>query len=69
MITKMSQIICIACSVFRPELTALQEQGKLDFQIRYLDSNLHMTPAALHARTVATIVSPSATVAGDTGML
>ena len=49
----MSQILCITCSVFRPELTVLQQQGHLDFPIRYLDSNLHMVPAALHERMSA----------------
>ncbi len=53
MITKMSQIICIACSVFRPELTVLQERGQLGFSIRYLDSNLHMAPTTLHKRMTA----------------
>ncbi len=46
----MSQITCIACSVFRPELTALQKREQLDLPIRYLDSNLHMVPTALHKR-------------------
>jgi diguanylate cyclase (GGDEF)-like protein/PAS domain S-box-containing protein len=44
-------ITAIACSVFRPELSALAERGLLPrFPIRYVDSLLHMRPAELQAR-------------------
>ena len=47
-----SDIVCIACSVFRVELEALQEQGLLDSAIRFLDSSLHMSPTKLQTRMV-----------------
>ena len=45
----------IACSVLKPELSALIEQGIISFPIRYLDSSLHMDPEALHALLLKTI--------------
>ncbi len=48
--TKTQQIVAIACGVFRPELTALKEQGLFDFTIRYLPSNLHMVPIELYKK-------------------
>ncbi len=38
---------CIACSVFQPELKALQERGALDVPFHFLDSQLHMKPLEL----------------------
>jgi hypothetical protein len=49
----MANISCIACSVLRPELEALQARGLLDFPIRYLSSRLHMIPGELHRRMAA----------------
>ncbi len=40
----------ISCSVFRPELSALADRGRLAFPVRFLDSSLHMRPEKLHAR-------------------
>lgn len=45
---KPSNIVCIACSIFRHELEALKDRGDLNLTIRYLDSMLHMDPAKLH---------------------
>jgi len=40
--------VCIACGVFLDELQALaQEEGALPYEIRYLDSMLHMEPEQL----------------------
>lgn len=41
-------IVAIACSVLKPELTALAEWGLIDFPVRYIDSAYHMRPEALH---------------------
>lgn len=41
---------CIACSIFRPELTALAEAGEIDLSIRYVDSMLHTRPQELRRR-------------------
>lgn len=43
-------IACLACTIFRSELEALQESGEIDFPIRYLDSMLHMDPPELACR-------------------
>jgi len=42
-----TKITCLACGVFRKELEALVSQGLLDFDIRFLESMLHMNPAKL----------------------
>jgi len=54
---EMSDIHCIACSVFREELNALQERGLLDLNIRFLDSGLHVKPAELRERMVPILES------------
>ncbi|MES9966466.1 MAG: DUF1638 domain-containing protein [Sedimenticola sp.] len=45
-----SAMTCLACSVFRPELSALSEQGEIDCRIRYLSSTMHMFPVKLDQR-------------------
>ncbi|MCU7937242.1 MAG: DUF1638 domain-containing protein [Candidatus Thiodiazotropha sp. (ex Dulcina madagascariensis)] len=52
MVTKADQkaTLCLACSVFRPELTALVARGELDCRIRYLSSTMHMVPVKLDKR-------------------
>jgi hypothetical protein len=42
--------LCIACSIFRKEIEALQAAGKLDLPVEFLNSMLHMVPAKLEAR-------------------
>lgn len=50
LIPKQPDTVCIACSVFYRELQALQERGLLELETRFLDSNLHLTPAKLHTQ-------------------
>ena len=40
-------LVIIACSIFKYELEHLQSQGKLDVQVIYLNSMLHMHPNEL----------------------
>lgn len=40
-------LVIIACSIFRYELEHLQQQGKLDVPVVYLNSMLHMYPKEL----------------------
>ncbi|MBN1605191.1 MAG: diguanylate cyclase [Polyangiaceae bacterium] len=40
-------LVVVACSVFKPELTALADQGRLPFRVRFTDSGLHMYPQRL----------------------
>jgi hypothetical protein len=42
--------LCIACSIFRKEIEALQQSGQLDVPVDFLNSMLHMVPAKLEAR-------------------
>jgi len=42
--------LCIACSIFRKEIGALQASGALDMPVEYLNSMLHMVPAQLEVR-------------------
>ena len=51
----MHKTVCIACSVFKPELTRLKEKGLIDFPVRYLNSALHMKPAVLHEHMSALV--------------
>jgi hypothetical protein len=41
---------CIACSIFRKEIEALQASGRLDLPVDYLNSMLHMVPARLETQ-------------------
>jgi len=41
---------CIACSIFRREIEALQTTTALDLRFRYLNSMLHMLPEQLETR-------------------
>lgn len=41
------KITCLGCGVFKMEVDQLVKQGKLECDIVYLDSMLHMKPAAL----------------------
>ena len=47
MMPRARPIVCVSCSVFRPELTALCEQGQLPFAVSFVDSMLHMQPERL----------------------
>jgi len=40
-------IICVACSIFRQEIEALQQAGQLNANILYLNSMLHIYPEQL----------------------
>jgi hypothetical protein len=40
-------VTCIACGIFEPELSKLEQLGKIGFPIIYLDSMLHMKPRKL----------------------
>jgi len=42
-----SNLVIIACSIFRYELEQLQKQGKLEVPVVYLNSMLHMQPLEL----------------------
>jgi hypothetical protein len=42
--------LCIACSIFRKEIEALQQSGQLDVPVDFLNSMLHMVPVKLEAR-------------------
>lgn len=42
--------LCIACSIFRKEIEALQASGQLDQPMEFLPSMLHMVPARLETR-------------------
>ncbi len=50
MIDLTSEIVCIACSIFKSELRELTQRGDIQFEIRYLNSMLHMQPEKLHHR-------------------
>ncbi len=45
-----SNVLCLACSVFKGELEALRARGEVDFRVDYLESMLHMRPKALRRR-------------------
>lgn len=45
-----SRKLCIACSIFRKEIEALQASGQLDLPVEFLNSMLHLVPARLEAR-------------------
>ena len=47
MMPRARPIVCVSCSVLRPELTALCEQGQLPFAVSFVDSMLHMEPERL----------------------
>ncbi len=53
--TDEKNIVCIACSIFKRELQALQEKGQLSFPVRYLDSMLHMKPEQLRDQLTALV--------------
>jgi len=42
--------VCIACSIFRSELRALEARGELSVPVRFLPSMLHLEPEALERR-------------------
>ena len=44
----LSNIVCIACSIFKNELSTLAKRGDIPFPVRYLNSILHMNPEILH---------------------
>lgn len=41
-------IHCVACSIFKRELEALREQGKISLPTHYVNSMMHMRPAKLN---------------------
>lgn len=45
-----AQPTCIACSIFRREIEALQATSPLHMSVRYLSSMLHMVPEHLEAQ-------------------
>jgi len=46
---------CIACSIFRKEIEALQADGRFTLPVTYLDSMLHMVPEQLEKRLRAAL--------------
>ena len=42
--------LCISCSIFRREIEALRASGQFDLPVEFLDSMLHLVPAALESR-------------------
>jgi hypothetical protein len=46
----LSDVKCIACSIFKNELEKLQRMGKLEVPVIFLDSMLHMKPVDLTFR-------------------
>jgi len=42
--------ICIACSIFRKEIEALQASHRLEVPVEFLTSMLHMVPSKLESR-------------------
>lgn len=46
---------CVACSIFQPEIEALQAAGRLDLPVAYLHSMLHMVPDRLETRLQQTL--------------
>ena len=43
-----SNLIIISCSIFRYELESLQQKGKINVPVIYLNSMLHLYPEKLH---------------------
>jgi len=39
--------ICLSCSIFKNEIEALQEEGLLNCEAKYLNSMLHLNPAKM----------------------
>lgn len=59
--------VCIACSIFKREIEALQASGQLHLSVEYLTSMLHMVPARLESRLrealdAARAVNPEQTI-------
>ena len=50
-----ANITCVACSVFRSELEALQARGDADVPVRYIDAMLHVYPSELRTRLEALV--------------
>ena len=55
--TEVPAVVGIACGVLCPELEALRERRRIDFPIRYLESNLHMAPEMLHQQMASLVES------------
>ena len=47
--------VCIACGIFRLELQALRDAGRLDLPLRFLDSMLHLYPEKLEVSLTAAV--------------
>lgn len=56
----MKATTCIACSIFRREIEALQAVSPMDVSVRYLNSMLHMVPDQLEAMLSALILEEQA---------
>lgn len=52
--------ICIACSIFRKEIEALQASHRLEVPVEFLTSMLHMVPAKLESRLQEALASARA---------
>jgi hypothetical protein len=53
--TTENNIICISCSIFKNELKALSQSGKLKYPVKYLDSLLHIRPTELKSELQAMV--------------
>ena len=42
--------LCIACSIFRREIEALQDSARLELSVAFLNSMLHLVPEQLEAK-------------------
>ncbi len=56
--------LCIACSIFRREIEALQASGRLDLSVEFLNSMLHLVPEELESKLLEALQSARA---GDPG--
>lgn len=50
--------VCIACSIFQRELESLTDQNKIDCDLLFIDSQLHMNPSLLH-QTLTPLIQKS----------
>ena len=52
---KENSIVCIACGVFTQELQVLKKDRRLDMELRFLQSELHMDPQTLRQELEAEV--------------
>jgi hypothetical protein len=54
--------VCVACSIFKREIEALQASGQFSLPVAYLNSMLHMVPVQLEQRLQEALASARAEV-------